>query len=128
MSPDLRCERGSSTVLALGLVAVLLTTTVAAFAVLSAMRAAHVARSAADLSALAGAVVHQQVPDDSASCAEARRIALRHEVELLTCSVDAGGVVTVTTSAPITHRLPGVGPERAEGRARAGPDPSDAIE
>lgn len=126
MTPrDVRDDRGSSTVMALGLIAVLLTTTVAALAVLSAVRAAHQARSAADLAALAGAVVHQEVSDASASCAEARRIALRHDVELVTCEVDAGGVVTVTTSAPITHRLAGVGPDRAEGRARAGPDPDD---
>ena len=122
---DLRGEQGSSTVLVLGLIAVLLTVTVAALAVLSAVRAAHQARSAADLAALAGAVVHQEVPDSSAACAEARRIALRHDVEMLTCEVDAGGVVTVTTSAPITHRLGGVGPERAEGRARAGPAPDE---
>ena len=122
---DLRDDRGSSTVLVLGLVAVLLTTTVAALAVLSAVRAAHQARSAAGLASLAGAVVHQEVSDASAACAEASRIALRHDVEMLTCEVGAGGVVTVTTSATITHRLGGVGPERAEGRARAGPAPDE---
>jgi hypothetical protein len=41
---DVASERGSSTVLAVGLIAVLLTVTLAALAVLSAVRAAHVAR------------------------------------------------------------------------------------
>lgn len=122
-SRELRGEAGSSTVLALGIVAVLLTATVAALAVLGAMRAAHVARSSADLAALAGAVVHQQSADPSAACAEARRIALRHDVEMVDCAVGAGGVVTVATSAQIPHRLAGVGPERAQGLARAGPVP-----
>ncbi len=122
---DLHDDRGSSTVLVLGLIAVLLTVTVAALAVLSAVRAAHQARSAADLAALAGAVVHQQASDASTACAEAKRIALRHDVEMLSCEVDAGGVVTVTTAAAISHRLGGVGPERAEGRARAGPAPEE---
>lgn len=124
-SPDVRGEAGSSTVLAVGLIAVLLTVTVAALAVLGAMRAAHVARSTSDLAALAGATAYQQAPDRSAACAEARRIALRHDAQLETCEVGAGGAVTVVTSVPITHRLAGVGPDRAEGRARAGPAPGD---
>ena len=122
---DHRDDAGSSSVVAVGLVALLLTLTVASLAVLSAVRAAHVARSSADLAALAGAVVHQQSADPTAACAEAERIALRHDVEMVECAVGAGGVVTVTASAPITHRLAGVGPERAQGVARAGPDPGD---
>ncbi|WP_435200388.1 Rv3654c family TadE-like protein [Janibacter sp. GS2] len=120
---EIRDEKGSSTVMALGLIAVLLTVTVAALAVLGAMRAVHVARSTADLAALAGAVVYQQVQDDPAACAEARRIARRHDAQVVACEVGAGGEVTVTTSVPITPRVPGVVPDRAEGRARAGPAP-----
>lgn len=120
---EIRDERGSSTVMALGIIAVLLTVTVGALAVLGAMRAAHLARSAADLAALAGAVVYQQVLDDSAACAESERIARRHDAQVVTCEVGAGGEVTVTTSVRITPRVAGVGPDRAEGRARAGPAP-----
>ncbi len=120
-----RGEVGSSTVLALGLIAVLLTLTMAALAVLGAVRAVHVARSAADLAALAGAVVHQRTPDASAACAEAGRIARRHDAEVVSCEVGAGGQVTVTTSVAIRHRLAGVGPDHAEGRARAGPAPDE---
>lgn len=127
-SCELRDDGGSSTVMALGLIAVLITATVAALAVLSAVRTAHHARSAADLAALAGAVVQQQDSGATTPCAEAERIALRHDVVLVACEVDAGGTVTVTTSAVIPHRLGGVGPERAEGRARAGPDPDDTGE
>lgn len=120
---ELRGDGGSSTVLALGLVAVLLTLTVAALSVLGAVHAVHVARSSADLAALAAATVHQQSPDESGACAEAGRIARRHDAELVSCEVVAGGQVTVTTSVAVPHRLVGVGPERAEGRARAGPEP-----
>ena len=118
---DLGNDRGSSTVLAVGLIAVLLTFTLAALAVLSAVRAAHVARSTSDLAALAGAVEYQQSPDAAAACAEATRVAALHDVQVLTCKVGGGGEVTVTTSAPISLRLGGVGPDHAEGRARAGP-------
>lgn len=122
---ELRSEVGSSTVLALGLIAALLTLTVAALAVLGAVRAVHVARSSADLAALAGAVVHQRSPGTSGACAEAGRIALRHGAEVVSCEVTAGGQVTVTTSVAIRHRLAGIGPDRAEGRARAGPAPHE---
>lgn len=114
-------DRGSSTVLAVGLIAVLLTVTLAALAVLSAVRAAHVARSTSDLAALAGAIEYQQSTDASAACAEVARVAALHDVQVLTCEVGGGGEVTVTTSAPISLRLGGVGPDHAEGRARAGP-------
>ena len=120
--PEVRSDDGSSTVMALGLIAVLLTVTAAAVVVLGAMRAAHVARSSADLAALAGAVAYQRDPASSAACAEVERISRRHDVEMIACDVSAGGVVTVTTAAPIPLRLAGIGPEQAEGRARAGPE------
>ena len=120
---DLHAEAGSSTIMSLALIAVLLTFTVAALAVLSAVRAAHIARSAADLSALAGAIEYQASLDASAACAESDRLAQRHDVRLLDCRVTGDGDVTVTVAARIPLRLGGVGPEQAEGRARAGPQP-----
>ncbi|MDN5716009.1 MAG: flp pilus-assembly TadE/G-like family protein [Janibacter sp.] len=107
----------------MGLIAVLLTITLAALAVLSAVRAAHVARSAADLSALAGATQLQEAFDPAAACAEADRVAAMHEVRVLACDVGEAGDVTVTVSARVPLRLGGVGPDHAEGRARAGPAP-----
>ena len=126
--PDLRDERGSSTVLAVGLIAVLLTVILAALAVLSAVRAAHIARSAADLSALAAAIQLQQSADGQGACAEARRVAGRHDARVITCDVGGGGAVTVTVSARIPLRLGGVGPDHAEGEARAGPVPEGGRE
>lgn len=118
---DVRDDRGSSTVLALGVIAVMLSLMVAGLAVLSAVHAAHVARSSADLAALAGAIEYQERSTRGAACAEARRIARGHGARLVSCGVAGRGVVTVTTSVPIAHRLVGVGPTHAEGRARAGP-------
>lgn len=123
--PELRGEAGSSTVLAVGLIAALLTVTLGALAVLGTVRAAHLARSAADLSALAGAIEYQQRPDAGAACVEAGRVAARHDVVVLACEAAGGGEVTVTVSARIPLRLGGVGPDHAEGRARAGPSPED---
>lgn len=119
--PEPGCQRGSSTVLVVGLIAAVLTVTVAALAVSSAVRAAHVARSAADLGALAGAIAHQRGAGRAGACAQARRVAGQQDVRVTLCSVDAEGAVSVTTASPIVFRLPGVGPGHAAGRARAGP-------
>lgn len=120
--PELRQEHGSSTVLAVGLIVAMLSVTLAASAVLSAARAAHSARSAADLAALAGAIQFQESPDARAACREAARLADRHDAWVLSCDVGTSGDVTVTVATPIPLRLAGVGPDHAEGRARAGPE------
>ncbi|WP_338748643.1 Rv3654c family TadE-like protein [Janibacter alittae] len=114
-------ESGSATVLALGMIVVVLTVTIGALAVLGTLRAVHVARSSADLAALAAAGHFQQHADPVAACTEARRIARRHSAQVVECGVDARGVARVTTSVPISHRLAGVGREVAEGHALAGP-------
>lgn len=112
-------DAGSGTVNAVGIIAALLTATVGALAVLSAVHAVHTARAAADLGALAAAVDHQE--GGGAGCAEAVRVAALHEVDVTRCTIDAAGVADVTTSAAIAFQVPGVTPARAEGRARAGP-------
>lgn len=113
-------ESGSATVLALGVIVAVLTVTIGGLAVLGALRAVHVARSSADLAALAAAGHYQQHADPVAACTEARRIARRHSAQVIECGVGAGGVASVTTSVPITGGLD-LGPEAAQGRARAGP-------
>ncbi|WP_277452860.1 Rv3654c family TadE-like protein [Janibacter sp. DB-40] len=118
-------EGGSATVLAVGVIAALLTVTLGALVVLGAVRSVHVARSAADLGALAAAGHFQVHADPAAACREADRIARRHEARVLDCSVGDLGVVTVTASVPIRPHLAGVGPDRAEGTARAGPAGTD---
>lgn len=120
-----RSETGSATVLAVGLIAAVLTVTLGALTVLGAMRSVHVARSAADLGALAAASHLQEHASPVTACDQASRIARHHEARVLACSVDVHGVVTVTTSVPISHRLPGVGADHAEGTARAGPAGTD---
>ena len=125
--PDPSRDRGSATVLAVGLIAVLLTVTVAALAVLGAMRSLHAARAAADLAALAGAGHLQEHGDPAAACRESERIAARQQATVTACEVGAGEVVTVTTSVGIPLRPPGV-PESAQGRARAGPVPTGGDE
>lgn len=120
--PDLP-DRGSGSVLALGVIASTLTATIGALAVVSALLAAHTARSAADLAALAAAVDHRE--GGAAPCAEAARIAVASGASVRSCVIDATGVSDVVTGAPIGLRLPGVGPPDASGRARAGPDPDD---
>ncbi len=68
--------------------------------------------------------VYQERFDADSACAESGRIARRHQARIVGCEVGAGGEVSVTISVQIDHRLTGVGPDRAEGRARAGPDPA----
>lgn len=122
-------EAGSSTVLALGIIAIVLSVSIGALAVLGALRAVHVARSAADLAALAAAGSHQELAEQAeragpdAHCAQAARIASRQGARVTVCEIDRGGVVTVTTAVPISPRLFGAGPDTAQGRARAGPAP-----
>lgn len=113
-------ESGSATVLALGVIVAVLTVTIGGLAVLGALRAVHVARSSADLAALAAAGHFQQHTDPVAACAQARRIARRQSAQVVGCSIDVAGVASVTTSVPITGG-PVLGPEAAQGQARAGP-------
>ncbi|GAB3110361.1 hypothetical protein GCM10027055_09560 [Janibacter alkaliphilus] len=116
-----RGDRGSGSVLAVGAIAATLSGTLGGLAVASAVLAAHSARAAADLAALATAVQHQQ--GTGAPCAEARRVAAAQQAEVTACQVTADGTAQVTTSVPVALRLPGVGPTRATGVSRAGPEP-----
>ena len=113
-------DAGSASVLAVGVIACLLAIALGALAVLSAVRASHVARSTADLAALAAAGRIEQAGDPAGACVEARRVARLHDAAVVACTVD-GSEVSVTTSVAIPLRLGGVGPDHAEGRARAGP-------
>lgn len=114
-------ESGSATVLALGVIVAVLTVTIGGLAVMGSLRSVHVARSAADLAALAAAGDFQQHADPVGACRAARRIARGQAAQLVGCTIDARGIATVTTSVPISHHVAGLGPDAAEGRARAGP-------
>jgi len=107
-------ERGSASLYAVALLSVLLVTT-AALAWVGGLVVAHRrAQSAADLSALAGAV------NPGAACRAAAAAAERNGASLTECRESAGHVwVTVRVAGPaFAGRRPLV-----LGRAHAGPDP-----
>lgn len=113
-------ERGSMTVLALAAGAVLLILTLAGAQLVAAAVAAHQARSAADLAALAGAGAAQEGP--SRPCAAAADVATRNGADLTGCAVAVDGSVLLAVRVPVALRLPG-GPAGSVARARAGPAP-----
>lgn len=117
-------DGGSGTVTAVAVVAALLTTLAMSLVVAGAICAAHVARGAADLAALAGAQEAVAGSSPEAACTEARRVAGLNGAALVSCEAGPGGVVTVATEHAVRHQLPGL-PAAMAGRARAGPAPAD---
>ncbi|HYN30076.1 MAG TPA: Rv3654c family TadE-like protein [Dermatophilaceae bacterium] len=115
-------ERGSGTVLATAAVGVVLVLAVAALHLLSAVLAAHRARSAADLAALAGAQVAYAEGRPSQACLVAGGIAERNSARVVDCEVAAVGEVAVRVAAAVSLPLPGLA-RTATARARAGPAP-----
>lgn len=114
MSPDR--ERGSGTLLAVGVVLGLLTAMVVGvlWAVVSVGH--HRADAAADLVALGAAQALQSGETDA--CRTADRIAAAHAVQLTTCRVD-GEVVTVAVGVQL--RMGALGTPMVKAEARAGP-------
>lgn len=108
-------ERGSATVLALGVIAVLILLLGGALTVARVVRSAGQAAAAADMAALAGARL-LQTSSAAVACAEAARSANGNEAVLVSC-VAQGQDLLVQVS--VTTGLPGTGP--AVARARAGP-------
>jgi secretion/DNA translocation related TadE-like protein len=113
--PPVRGERGAGSVLAVAMMGVLVTVTVAAGGVVGIVATHRVAQSAADLAALAGASALQ---DGGDPCTQAAEVARRNGARLSSCAVD-GWNVSVAVSAD-TARLPG-GVLDLEARGRAGP-------
>lgn len=110
-----RSERGSATLFAVACLAVLLLLGAALGVVAAMVRAHRVAQTAADLSALAGAVAHQQ---GRGVCDEAERVAGANGADLTSCRTDGGTVrVTVLVSGPRWLGQTG----DLHGAARAGP-------
>lgn len=113
-----RCrERGQGTVVALGVIGATLVLMVGALDVSRSVAAAHIARSAADLAALAGARTAVLGGSAASACGDARRIAVANGAVLVACRLaDDGSVwvrVTVRTADPVRRT--------ATGSARAGP-------
>ena len=109
-------ERGSGTVLVLGIIAVLLAMAVCAGGLIQA-QAAGKARSAADLAALGGATALSSVVAPSEPCETAGRVARANGAEVTVCTV-VGEDVVVEVS--VRTRVLGVVRE-AVSAARAGP-------
>jgi len=109
-----RAERGSATLLAVAMIAVLVALTAGGVYLGSAVIARHRAQAAADLAALTAAA---HVPEGSA-CVRAAALARKMHTGLTQCDVDELDVI-VTVDASVALGRFGVGPARAT--ARAGP-------
>lgn len=109
-------ERGSGTVLALGLVAVILMVMVALGLLAGAQSGRSRAQTAADLAALAGAgrLAVRGGADVAAACVIAGEAARRNGGVLRDCAHEGGGVLVVAV-----ERRTSVG--KAHATARAGP-------
>ena len=110
-------EHGAGSVLAVAMLGLLVTVTVAAGGVVGIIATHRTAQAAADLAALAGAAALQ---DGGDACEQAATVAERNRAELTDCVVH-GWNVTVSVTAN-TARLPG-GVLDLQARGRAGPAP-----
>jgi secretion/DNA translocation related TadE-like protein len=108
-------EGGAGSVLAVAMLGLLVTVTVAAGGVVGVVASHRIAQSAADLAALAGAAALQ---DGGDACARAAEVAARNRTDLTDCQVDGWNVAVVVTAQ--TARLPG-GVLDLRARGRAGP-------
>jgi secretion/DNA translocation related TadE-like protein len=114
-----RDERGSASVLMIGIMAVVVLLSGAALLIAGYLVAHHRARAAADLAALSGATAYAAGTD---ACTEARRTAAANGARITRCDL-AGDpvdfVVTVRTSVPVGVRLSGL-PRTVAAEAHAG--------
>ncbi|WP_308213843.1 Rv3654c family TadE-like protein [Mycolicibacterium alvei] len=109
-------ERGSATLLASAMIAMLIAFATGGAYLGAAVTARHRAQSVADLAALGAAGTVVSGPD--AACAQATRIAVRMRSVLGACRIEGLDVV-LEVSVPVRLGRWGVGPARAT--ARAGP-------
>lgn len=115
-------DRGSGSVLVLGLVAVAVLLAGAGAVLAQAGAAAARAGAAADLAALAAAdVLLGRAPGDP--CAAARRVAQADGAAVTGCRPDAGGTVVVDVVVVPAGAAAAVGPARATARAGPGAPP-----
>jgi secretion/DNA translocation related TadE-like protein len=115
-------ERGSATVLALGVVGAVVVLLAGGTALGGAVRAAHQAQAAADLASLAAAVALQQGAGPDAACRRAAGSAHTNGAVLRACSPAADDSVTVRVSVEPPDPV-GVLPGQATASARAGARP-----
>ncbi|MDO4917878.1 MAG: flp pilus-assembly TadE/G-like family protein [Rothia sp. (in: high G+C Gram-positive bacteria)] len=118
--PQSSNERGSGTVMSLGIIAVLLILAVAVAGLIGALAANHRALSAADLSALAAADAARGLRSGE-PCEVAAQVARQNKAELVNCVAPAqhSGTIDVRVNCKISGPFAALGP--AEAGARAGP-------
>ena len=114
---DASGESGSGTVLALGVIAVLLALAVGLTGLIQAQAAAGRARLAADLAALGGATALSSVLAPADPCAVAHQVAGAHRAQVVSCLIEGEDVVVQVS---VSTSVLGV-PRSARGAARAGP-------
>jgi len=112
-------ERGSATVVMLGVIAAVLMLTISGLFLASAVLASHRARAAADLAALASAGVLMRGESPVAVCQSAARVAAANHGRVQGC-VAVGTEVRLTIAVPTGMKGLGV----ATARSRAGSGPS----
>lgn len=118
-SPD---ERGSATVVMLGVIAAVLMLTISGLLLASAVLASHRARAAADLAALAAAGVLMRGEPAPAACESAARVAALNHGRMEQCIASG---TEVQLSVAVIASVKGVGV--ASARSRAGPGPGRGL-
>lgn len=106
--------------LMVAVVAVVLTATVGGLGVGSAVVAAHRARAAADLAALAGATGLARGQGRDGACSTAASVARRNGAVLTACGTAADGSILLRARTAVAFGLPGL-PRSARALSRAGP-------
>jgi secretion/DNA translocation related TadE-like protein len=115
-----RDERGSGTLLVVGVMAVVGVVAMMATVAAAYLVAGHRAHGAADLAALSGAAAYAE---GRPPCPAAARLARANDARLLRCDQvgdDVDYVVSVTVEVEVGLRVPGL-PRALDGRAHAGP-------
>ncbi|WP_433258684.1 Rv3654c family TadE-like protein [Streptosporangium sp. CA-135522] len=110
-------DRGSATIWAVGLIALIFAVATAVMFAGAARVARHRVQAAADLSALAAARLAFAAPDRG--CAEASSLAESNGARIMRCVVGADGIADV--QAVVRLSLPVVGDRAITADARAGP-------
>ncbi len=118
-------DRGSATVLGLGMILVLLVLLAGFLLLGAAVHSSLRARGAADAAALAGAGALLEGQGRDAACALAADLAQRNGARLVTCRAEPGtdGRVRASVRVEVALAVPGLGGTEARGVARAGAVP-----
>lgn len=122
-SPHGAADRGAMTVVVLAVLGAFALFLLGGAGVASTVSAAHRARAAADLGALAGAAALEGGATPGAACDRAADLLRRNGARLTGCTVGADGSLLVSSQARIGLPLPAGGPDTAKARSRAGPSP-----